>query len=222
MEEKVKIKAINQVTHDVKQFVVEKPLGYDFKPGQATEVSINKEDWKEEKRPFTFTSLKDAGDLEFTIKIYPDHNGVTEQLGKLKPGDELIIRDTWGAIEYKGPGYIIAGGAGITPYIAILRDLKKENKLNGIHLLFSNKTDDDIILKEELDAMLGDNATYVITDQEDTKYTKAYLNKEFLKSNIEDFNSRFYVCGPPKMTEDIKESLEELGANPDTVQLDDQ
>lgn len=222
MEEKVKIKAINQVTHDVKQFVVEKPLGYDFKPGQATEVSINKEDWKEEKRPFTFTSLKDAGDLEFTIKIYPDHNGVTEQLGKLKPGDELIIRDTWGAIEYKGPGYIIAGGAGITPYIAILRDLKKENKLNGIHLLFSNKTDDDIILKEELDAMLGDNATYVITDQEDTKYTKAYLNKEFLKSNIEDFNSHFYVCGPPKMTEDIKESLEELGANPDTVQLDDQ
>lgn len=222
MEEKVKIKAINQVTHDVKQFVVEKPLGYDFKPGQATEVSINKEDWKEEKRPFTFTSLKDAGDLEFTIKIYPDHNGVTEQLGKLKPGDELIIRDTWGAIEYKGPGYIIAGGAGITPYIAILRDLKKENKLNGIHLLFSNKTDDDIILKEELDAMLGDNATYVITDQEDTKYTKAYLNKEFLKSNIEDFNSRFYVCGPPKMTEDVKESLEELGANPDTVQLDDQ
>lgn len=222
MEEKVKIKSINQVTHDVKQFVVEKPLGYEFSPGQATEVSINKEDWKDEKRPFTFTSLKDAGDLEFTIKIYPEHNGVTEQLGKLKPGDELIIRDTWGAIEYKGPGYIIAGGAGITPYIAILRDLKKKNELDGIHLLFSNKTDKDIILKEELDEMLGENATYVITDQEDTKYTKAYLDKEFLKKTISDFNSQFYVCGPPKMTEDIKESLEELGANPDTVQLDDQ
>lgn len=222
MEETVKIKQINQITHDVKQFVVEKPEGYNFKPGQATEVSINKEDWKEEKRPFTFTSLNEASDLEFTIKIYPDHDGVTEQLGKLKPGDELIIRDTWGAIEYKGPGYIIAGGAGITPYIAILRDLSKQNNLNGIHLLFANKTDKDIILKEELDKLLGENATYVITDQEDTKYTNAYLNKEFLKSSIQDFNSRFYVCGPPEMTKDIKGSLEELGANPDTVQLDDQ
>lgn len=222
MEEKVKIKAIGQVTHDVKQFVVEKPLGYDYTPGHATEVSINKEDWKDEKRPFTFSSLTQANDLEFTIKIYPEHNGVTEQLGKLNVGDELIIRDTWGAIEYKGPGYIIAGGAGITPYIAMLRDLKKKNNLNGMHLLFSNKTDRDIILKEELDAMLGEKVTYVITDQEDTRHQKGYLNEEFLEKNIHDFDKQFYVCGPPKMTKEISSILEKLGANPDTVQLDDQ
>ena len=222
MEEKVKIKSIFQVTHDVKQFVCEKPSGYSFTPGHATEVSINKEDWKEEKRPFTFTSLTDADDLEFTIKIYPDHDGVTEQLDKLKPGDELIVRDTWGAIEYKGPGYIIAGGAGITPYIAILRELNKKGELDGNKLIFSNKTDKDIILKEELDHMLGKNATYVITDQEDTKYTKGYLNKDFLKDQIKDYDKRFYVCGPPEMTEEINDILKDLGANPDSVQLDDQ
>ncbi len=222
MEEKVKIKSIGRVTHDVKQFVVEKPAGYNFTPGHATEVSINKEDWKDEKRPFTFTSLQEADDLEFTIKIYPDHEGVTEQLDKLKPGDELIIRDTWGAIEYKGPGYIIAGGAGITPYIAMLRDLNKKDKIQGMELFFSNKTDKDIILKEELDDILKNKATYVITDQEDTRYTNAYLDEEFLKKNITDFNSQFYVCGPPKMTEGINKILKKLGANPDSVQLDDQ
>ena len=222
MEEKVKIKSIGQVTHDVKQFVVEKPAGYEFTPGHATEVSINQEDWKDEKRPFTFTSLPESDDLEFTIKIYPDHDGVTEQLEKLKPGDELIIRDTWGAIEYKGPGYIIAGGAGITPYIAMLRDLNKKDKIQGMELFFSNKTDKDIILKDELDTILNNKATYVITDQEDTKHTKAYLNEEFLKKNITDFNKRFYVCGPPKMTEEINRILKKLGANPDSVQLDDQ
>lgn len=222
MEEIVKIKSIGQVTHDVKQFVVEKPKGYSFTPGHATEVSINKEEWKDEKRPFTFTSLDESDDLEFTIKIYPDHDGVTEQLGKLKAGDELIVRDTWGAIEYKGPGYIIAGGAGITPYIAILRDLQKKNELKGNHLFFANKTDKDIILKEELDNMLGADATYVITDQEDTKYTKAYLNEEFLKSNIKDFSKQFYVCGPPEMTEEINKTLKKLGADTDAVQLDDQ
>jgi predicted ferric reductase len=55
----------------------------------------------------------------------------TEQLRCLQSGDEMIIEDAWGAIEYKGPGYFIAGGAGITPFVAILRSLFNENKLAG-------------------------------------------------------------------------------------------
>jgi len=110
----VRITNIESVTHDVRRYQVEKPQGYTFKPGQATEVAINKEGWKEERRPFTFTSLNTDPYLEFTIKSYNDHPGVTNELGKLKVGDELIIHDVWGVIEYKGPGYFIAGGAGIT------------------------------------------------------------------------------------------------------------
>lgn len=221
MEEKVKIRSIDQVTHDVKQFKLDKPEGYKFTPGHATEVSINKEGWKDEKRPFTFTSLNEDDYLEFTIKIYPDHDGVTEQLDKLKPGDEMIIRDTWGAIEYKGAGYIIAGGAGITPYIAMLRDLHQKNKTEGLKLIYSNKTDKDIILKAELDKLLH-NTTYVITDQDDTDYTRGYINEEFLKDHITDLSQRFYVCGPPEMTEEVNDILKKLGADTDSVQLDDQ
>ena len=51
---------------------------------------------------FTFTGLNDDPFLQFTIKGYPDHHGVTDQLHKLKPGDEIIIHDVWGAIEYRG------------------------------------------------------------------------------------------------------------------------
>ena len=222
MEHIVRIQAVGDVTHNVKRFRTDKPSNYSFTPGHATEVSINKENWKEEKRPFTFTSLNQDPFLEFTIKIYPDHNGVTEQLSKLKPGDELIVRDTWGAIEYKGPGYIIAGGAGITPYLAMLRDLQRESRNSGIRLFFSNKTDKDIILKDELDAILGENAKYVITDQSDTDYMNAYIDKDFLLENVEDFDSQFYVCGPPEMTKKIGEILEELGAPGDSIQLDDQ
>src|SRR5688572_6994969 len=150
MEHIIKIKAIEQVTHDVKRFQCKKPEGYSFAPGQATEVSIKKKGWEEERRPFTFTSLNEFPDLEFTIKIYSDHPGVTNELNTLQTGDELIIGDVWGAIEYKGLGYFIAGGAGITPFIAILRQLKKENKLEGNKLFFSNKTNQDIILEKEL------------------------------------------------------------------------
>lgn len=222
MEHSVKIKSIKQITHDVKQFRLEKPLGYQFTPGHATEVSIDKDEWRDEKRPFTFTSLNNEDDLEFVIKIYPDHDGVTKELDTLKSGDHLIIRDNWGAIEYKGDGYVIAGGAGITPYIAMFRDLNERDKLNGLHLFFSNKTDKDIILKDELDQMLGNNVTYIITGQEDTNHQTGYINKEFLKKEVDDFDTHFYVCGPPQMTKDINGILEECGASPDAVVLDDQ
>src|SRR5262245_37404075 len=117
----VRILSVHDVTHNVRSYKFEKPAGYKFEPGQATEVAINKKGWKEEKRPFTFTSLNERPYLEFTIKSYTDHPGVTNELHSLKPGDELLIHDVWGAIAYKGEGYFIAGGAGITPFIAILR-----------------------------------------------------------------------------------------------------
>lgn len=217
MEHIIHIKSIDNLTHDVKRFLCEKPVGYHFSPGQATEVSINKEGWKEERRPFTFTSLTDSSDLEFVIKIYNDHHGVTNELNSLKPGDELIIRDVWGAIEYKGPGYFIAGGAGITPFIAILRDLQKQGKLMDNKLLFSNKTDRDIILEQELFSMLNGNTLHTITDAPSDKHHNGFINEQFLKENISDFSKHFYLCGPPKMVEALQEILVNLGASPDTV-----
>jgi ferredoxin-NADP reductase len=217
MEHVIRIDSIIPRTHDVKSFRCNKPEGYHFIPGQATEVSLNKEEWKEEKRPFTFTSLNNDPFLEFTIKIYKDHNGVTNELGRLQVGDELIVRDIWGAIEYKGPGYFIAGGAGITPFIAILRELYKKNEINGNHLFFSNKTDRDIILEEEFNIMLGSNVVHVITDDENTNHYKGFINEDFLKHNINDFHKKFYVCGPPKMVAAMQEQLSSLGASPESV-----
>jgi len=213
----VKIISTKDVTHNVRAFQIVKPHGYKFEPGQATEVSINKEGWKEEKRPFTFTSLNEWPHLEFTIKMYQDHNGVTNELGTLRPGDELIIRDVRGAIAYKGEGYFIAGGAGITPFIAILRQLKKDNKVNNNQLYFSNKTSGDIILHEELDRLLGKNAHYIITDAKDQQFVKKYIDKDFLTSEIRNFNKPFYVCGPDKMITEINKILTKLGADPESV-----
>lgn len=213
----VRIEGIQQVTHNVKQFRFTKPQGFKFEPGHATEVSINKPGWKEKRNPFTFTSLNAWPYLEFTIKIYPERHGVTNELNKLNPGDELIIRDVWGAIEYKGEGYFIAGGAGITPFISILRQLNSENLLKTNQLFFSNKTENDIILHKELDAMLGANAHYVITDQQDTSFEKGYINKQYLISHVTDFTKRFYVCGPDKMVSDLAQTLGELGASTDQV-----
>ena len=217
MEEIVRLLEIENVTHDVKRFRIEKPANYHFVPGQATEISINKPGMEEEKRPFTFTSLIDAPYLEFTIKIYKEHNGVTNELDKLIPNDEIIIRDVWGAIAYNGPGYFIAGGAGITPFIAILRDLHKDKKLEDNTLFFSNKTSKDIILREELSGIMGENAIYVISDEPGSEFHNGYIDEEFLLNKITDFKKHFYLCGPPKMIEVISGILTKLGANAESV-----
>jgi len=217
MEYPIKILRIEKVTHDVKRFVCERPQGYEFTPGQATEVSINKKGWEEEKRPFTFTALADAPYLEFTIKRYADHKGVTNEIHMLEPGDELIVRDVWGTINYQGPGYFIAGGAGITPFIAILRQLKKENKLDDNKLFFSNKTEEDIIIEPELTSMLKENVIYTISDEKSSKYHNGYIDEKFLKENIDDYNKHFYLCGPPPMMDAIQEIFSRLGISPETI-----
>ncbi len=219
MAHTVKILETEMVTHDVRQLTVEKPDGYEFEPGQATEVSIDKDNWRDEKRPFTFTSLNEEEHLEFVIKIYPDHDGVTEQIGKLKKGDSLLIDDPWGTIQYDGEGVFLAGGAGVTPFIAIFRDLHKKEKIGNNTLIFSNTTDRDIILQDEFEEILGDNFINVITDEptDEHIFLDGYIDKEFLDSKISDFDQAFYVCGPGPFNDSMMEYLKELGADPEAL-----
>jgi glycine betaine catabolism B len=217
MKNIVSILNIKQVTHDAKCFRTEKPAGYVFSPGQATDIAINKPGMEEEKRPFSFTSLNKEPYIEFTIKCYASHHGVTDKLHQLVPGDELIMEDVWGAITYKGPGYFIAGGAGITPFIAILRALHQENKIEGNTLFFSNKTAADIIYEEELKAMLNGNAVNILSQGHNTDYENGIINEVFLKQHITDFTKHFYICGPDPMVEAITGILKNLGANAETV-----
>jgi len=155
--------------------------------------------------------------LEFTIKGYPDHHGITEKLHKLERGAELIIQDSWGAIEYKGPGCFIAGGAGITPFIAILRQLHANNELKGNTLIFSNDTAADIIYESELKEMLQDQAIFILTKEDREGYKSGYINEAYLKEQVADFTQHFYLCGPDAMIADLQKLLTNLGANPEVM-----
>ncbi|OGY43350.1 MAG: flavodoxin reductase [Candidatus Buchananbacteria bacterium RIFCSPHIGHO2_02_FULL_38_8] len=218
MEHRVKILMTEFVTHDVKRFIVEKPQNYSFTPGQATDVSINKKWLRGEKRPFTFTSLNQDEVLEFTIKNYSDHDGVTKKIHQLKAGDELLINDPWGTINYKDKGVFIAGGAGITPFIAIFRDLHQKGKLTGNKLIFSNKAEEDIILQKELENMFESNDLLLtLTQEKNPKYLNERVDKNFLEKYIVNFKQDFYLCGPPPMVKSLKEILTDLGANVDQI-----
>ena len=207
----VKILAADFVTHNVRNFVVEKPPGLSFISGQATDISINQPGLESELRPFTFTSVNQSENLEFLIKIYTGHNGVTEKLGELSPGDELIIHEVFGSIQYKGSGLFIAAGAGITPFISIFRQLKLEDQLAGNTLIFANRTTDDIILKDELKAMLDPHYIDVIEESIDGTMPGKVIDRELLKNYVRPGDQYYYICGPDQFTQIMADHLIQLG-----------
>jgi ferredoxin-NADP reductase len=207
----VKIISIKHITHDVLQIVTEKPQQLHFTPGQATEVSINKEGWKNKKRPFTFTSLPDSDYLEFTIKTYPSHNGVTNELLNLKKNNELILHDVFGAIGYKGEGVFIAGGAGVTPFICIFRYLQLKNETGKNKLIFANKTKGDIILADEFKKLLGKKFINILSDEKVNGYAHGQITEGFLKVHLSKATKHVYICGPPPMMDAVEKQLSKLG-----------
>lgn len=220
MAHSLQILDIEQLTHDVKQFKLEKPEGFAFEAGQATEVAIDKEGWRENKRPFTFTSRNEDDFLQFVIKIYPEHEGVTAELDQLTVGDHLLVDEPWGTIQYDGEGVFIAGGAGVTPFIAIFRDLKARDAVGDNQLIFSNKTEKDVILEEEFEEILGEQFINVITNEKpsgEQLFLDGFIDKEFLRSHIQNFDQPFYVCGPGPFNEAIMSYLKELGADPEAL-----
>jgi len=213
----VKIKSIEKITHDVLRIVTEKPNAYHFISGQATEISIDKTGWENERRPFTFTCLPTDSYLEFTIKTYPSHKGVTNELLKLKEEDGLILHDVFGAIAYKGEGIFIAGGAGVTPFISIFRLLQSKNEVGGNKLIFANKSRADIILEHEFKRLLGRNFINILSDEKVEEYAYGYVTAEFLKENIIDLKKRIYLCGPEPMMESVEKQLSNLGVEAKSI-----
>lgn len=211
MTHTVRILSEEKITHDVLKIVTEKPDGLVYNPGQAVDISINKHGWEKELRPFTFTSLMEDNYLEFTIKTYPEHKGVTEQLLLLSPGDELFIHDVFGDIAYKGEGIFIAGGAGVTPFLAILKQLEKQKEIGNNILIFANKTKADIIDDDKLSKLLGKNFINVLSGEEYAGYEHGYITAELIKKHTDENAKYVYLCGPEPMMEAIEKQLASIG-----------
>jgi len=217
MDHRIELLHTRLLTHDVRQYVTTRPESVEFKSGQGVELALDRDGWRGEGRPFTPTSVPADPVLEFTIKAYPDHDGVTEQFDALEPGASLLMSQPFGSIQWQGPGTFLAGGAGVTPFLAILREQARRGGLGDSDLFFSNSTPADIICERELRELLGERCHFSCTAESAPGYDDRRFDREFLESEIEDFSRVFYLCGPPAFVKSISEDLEALGADPDRI-----
>lgn len=217
MSQTVKIISLEKATHDVIKIQFEKPAGYEYKVGQAADISINKADWQDKLSCFTFTSLPEDDYLEFFIKVYPERARVTNELQKAKVGDELLLHDSFGDITNQGAGIFIAGGAGITPFIGIIKELVRDNKLGDSKLIFANKTQQDIIDKEYFEKTLGSNFINVLSDEQVANYEQGFVTAEIIKKYANASQDKFYLCGPPPMMKAVEGIFTTLGIQEENI-----
>jgi ferredoxin-NADP reductase len=220
VEHTIEILHTGFVTHDVRRFVTSRPDDFGWKPGQGVKVALDRSGWRDERHPFTPTSRLDEPVFEFTIKEYPSHDGVTTRLHDLGAGDSLIISDAFGTITDQGPGTFIAGGAGITPFLAIFRHMS-DDALEASSLVFSNDTPADVICEKELRHLFGDRCHLTCTEESAERYDDRTIDRAYLEEVLDDLDQRFYLCGPPDMVEDLGEVLTDLGADADRMVVEE-
>ncbi|PHH91580.1 hypothetical protein CDD83_11116 [Cordyceps sp. RAO-2017] len=166
----------------------------------------------------------DRGVLDLVIKMYSDGRLTNGYLANLQIGDEVEFRGPKGAMKYrrglcKTIG-MVAGGTGITPMFQLIRAICEHDRdLTEISLIYANRTEQDILMRSELDAYARQYPrnfkVYYVLDSpsDDWKYGKGYVTKELLKERLPapSLDSKVMLCGPLGMVNASKKSLVELG-----------
>ncbi|CAO3642414.1 unnamed protein product [Cunninghamella blakesleeana] len=162
-------------------------------------------------RPYTPTSTEETqGHVDFVIKQYPTGK-MSKHIHNLKIGDELEIKGpipkyNWDEKPVKNVG-MIAGGTGITPMLQVIRrvfDSASTHKDTKITLIFGNQTEEDILLKEELDGYAKQfpdrfKVVYAL-DRPPTEWEgiKGYVTKDDIVKHLPapDKDTIIFACGP--------------------------
>ncbi|HEY3422079.1 MAG TPA: FAD-dependent oxidoreductase [Methanocellaceae archaeon] len=202
-------------TSDTKSFRFKKPDDFQQQAGQWMYVNI-KVNGTIKLHHFTISSSPTEDFLEFTKKI--TDSDYSQALDHMKEGDWAKINGPYGDFTYAGEKIKIGaltGGIGITPLRSICKYCADKKLPTSIAMLYSNKTEDEIVFRDQLDEIMKSdpniNVKYVLTRQPGWKGLSGHIDGEMIKAQIPDYKDRiFYICGPPGMNQALKKALSDL------------
>lgn len=193
----------------------------DFAPGENLAVRVMI-DGTEYVKFYTPISPRYArGYFDILVKSYPNGD-VSKHFGALVSGQNVDFKGPVGKLNYSPNsseeiGFIV-GGSGITPLLQLVNEVVTvPEDLTKIHCLYLNETENDILLKEELDEMAEKypnfKITYVLNKPKSTwTGNKGLLTKELVKKYLPtpDASNRLFICGPTLMNEKALQIAKEL------------
>lgn len=225
------LKAITQYTHDTKTFRFSLPAQatLDMLPGDYLYVyaTIN---GKAVKRPYTPSSLPGiTGHFDLTVKRY-ETGLISKYLHEQKVGDSVLMSGPsqgghWVDGMAKKVGFV-AGGTGITPMISIVRWILTQRLDAELFLVFANKTEVDIIFREEWDRNVREHSNfhcYHVLEQPPVGWSQGIgrITDDILRRHLPPADSEtvIFLCGPPPMVDHLEASLKGLGYSEQAIIL---
>lgn len=219
-----KLISVKDESHDTKVFRFALPnekTRLDLPIACCITLRCTDEKGHEVVRPYTPINLaNDEGHFDLVVKCYPDSK-MTNHLFSMKVGDTIEAMGPWHTFDVKPSQYsqigMIAGGTGITPMYQVINNLlHAEGNMTKISLLYANKTEGDVLLGEQLDAMAkefaGKFATYYCLTTPPKRWTgySGLIDKKMIEETMpgpeHEGDSVILVCGPPPFMKTISGS----------------
>lgn len=221
--EKAKIVRINDEHDGVKSFTLGFDKKIDFTPGQYMMLSYP--DDPETKRAFSIVGHeKNKNELNFIIK----KQGVfTSRLFNSSVNQELLVNGPYGRFclsKEQKPSVMIAGGVGITPFYSMLLDINKNNHKKGVHLFYSAKSKEEMLLIEKLKKINQTpiNIHFFFTQKPDPEGSNCRINASIIRDRVKEFEtSDFFICGPKNMIESMRKDLSLFGIDDERIKSED-
>ena len=223
------VDAVVDETARVRTLVLDVPDWPGHKAGQHLDVRLTAEDGYRAERSYSIASA--PGDpVAITVERLDDGEVSPYLTGELRAGDELELRGPIGGYfvwepRHGGPLLLVAGGSGIVPLRAILREHSRSGSEVPVRLLYSSRSFADVIYRAELDApAAGVEVAQTLTRAQPDGWTgyarrvDAALLGEVAWPAGE--NPLAFVCGPTSFVETVAGGLVELGYPPARVKTE--
>lgn len=205
--------------------VAEGHRGMNFKPGQFAWLTMGDSPFSTQQHPFSMaSSASNPGHLEFVIKEAGDF---THYLSTVKPGDKAYLEGPYGVFtmdpKAKRRAVFIVGGIGITPILSMIRSRLDEHNDTPMWLIYANKSEAEIIMRNTLEAFaekLPLRVIHVLSDPSDewmgeSGYVDGDVLDDYLPEDAEDID--YFVCGPPPMMDLVEPELQKRGVKKQRV-----
>ena len=202
-------------THDTHTLTFESPERPDFKPGQFFMIEFMRAE-KIPKRSYSIASSPTKiGILELTVKQMPD-GWISKLLNEAKPGEEFMLDGPWGHFVFDPEKMkdlvLLSAGSGIAPFRGFCQYIIDKNLDTKVMLVYSNKTESDIICKDDLldfaKKIKGMELTLTLSREEKPGYRMGRIDDALVKEIIaKKPGAYFFICGPPVMVADTEQLL---------------
>jgi ferredoxin-NADP reductase len=218
-------------TPDTKSIVLEPPDWAGHRAGQHVDIRLTAEDGYEAERSYSIASAPEDKTLVLTVEQLSDGEVSPYLTDVLRPGDQLELRGPIGGYfiweeSLGGPLLMVAGGSGVVPFRAMLRHWAAGARSTAVRLLYSARSDTEIIYRDEFQRFTADGAEIELTLTR--KWPEGWKGRtgRFDRQAIEQLawpskqRPLSYVCGPTAFVESVAEALVATGHDPTRIRTE--